>query len=162
MLNVEQHYNKTQDPYFSRGRSLVEMCRYWPEHRSNETYSFYNFFYSIVETLCCIYIHTHTHAHICTHIKAEVLYIYIYIYINNTLAFNWFEWMCTKDLQIRSVHSVWNIFASLYLEGSLFDCYYTKPFAWWVECSPMVWETEFNPRSSHTKDSKNGTWYRLA
>ena len=30
------------------------------------------------------------------------------------------------------------------------------------EYSPMVWETELNPRSSHTKDSKNGTWCLLA
>ena len=32
----------------------------------------------------------------------------------------------------------------------------------WGECSLMVWELGFNPRSSHTKDSKNSTWCQLA
>ena len=36
-----------------------------------------------------------------------------------------------------------------------------RPIALWVEYSPMVWETGFNSRSSHTKDSKNGTWCSL-
>ena len=31
-----------------------------------------------------------------------------------------------------------------------------------LECSPMAREPGFNPRSSHTKDSKNGTWCHLA
>ena len=30
-----------------------------------------------------------------------------------------------------------------------------------VKCSLMARETGFNPWSSHTKDSKNGTWYLL-
>ena len=33
----------------------------------------------------------------------------------------------------------------------------TSSLAYWIECSPMA----FNPRSSHTKDLKNGTWYLL-
>ena len=58
----------------------------------------------------------------------------------------------------------------LLLLGIIFVCIYQKilcigpcyhevtgSLALWVECSPMV-----NPRSCHTKDFKNGTWYILA
>ena len=32
----------------------------------------------------------------------------------------------------------------------------------WLECSPMTQETGFNPRTSDTKESKNGAWYLFA
>ena len=30
----------------------------------------------------------------------------------------------------------------------------TEPLTKWIECLPNVWDTRFNPRLSHTKDSK--------
>ena len=41
-------------------------------------------------------------------------------------------------------------------------CIFNRTLAWWLNFSLMAQEIWFNARSSHTKDSKNGTWCLLA
>ena len=111
-------------------------------------------------------IHTHTHTHTHTHIYIYIIYmcvcvcvywrvliernslsvddnIYIYIYI--------YIYIFVLPLHDFAVHLP--IFVNSFSE--------ILPVNWPNEYSVRQWSERpgFNPRSSHTKDTKNGTWW---
>ena len=79
--------------------------------------------------------------------------------LHSSLAYNrtsHFRKLNVRDLYFCKVYSL--VIEVVHYWLMMFS--HTGSLAMWVECSPMV--REFNPRSRHTKEFKNGTWYLLA
>ena len=111
------------------------------DHKKKTIYFAHQIFFRIDHINRIFYIeisgpHTQTHTHTHTHI-----YIYIYIYI----------YIISKEDDLEIV-----LFKNIYIY--IFKDYHTLSSPGDLSEPSYI----YNPRSSHTKDLKNGTWYPLA